>query len=60
MSNAKKAPEKPLHEVYDCFGHYMEVGKPWTDSGGGCSQSCPKRHECYQETKRRKAEDKDT
>ena len=41
-----------LHERYKCFGRYMEMDQPWTDSGGGCSQECPRRHDCFQVKKK--------
>ena len=50
--------EHHLYLKYDCFGRYMELGKPWTNAKGKCSQTCAKRLTCYVETKKRKSESK--
>ena len=45
-----KTDKPTLNQQHKCFGRYMEPKQAWTDSGGGCSQECALRHECYRVT----------
>lgn len=47
MSDDIENPAK-VHEKWDCFGQYMEIDKPWTESGD-CSDKCEKRFTCWRE-----------
>ena len=45
MNEVIENPEK-ANEKWGCFGHYMEMNKPWTDAGV-CSDKCHMRYPCW-------------